>query len=572
MWFSTFVVPITIYFCLPDRTLAWPNPGEPHHQRRASVSVTIDTGTIVGQQTNGVESFNGIPFAEPPTGSRRLRPPERLSRNIGTFNTPALAAACPQMFISTQNVSFIEQVAEEVLKLPFFDPITGQEDCLTVSVQRPAGTKSGDLLPVLFWIFGGAFEIGSTQLYDASNLIRQGAKQGQPFVYVAVNYRVGGFGFLPGAEILKDGSANLGLLDQRMGLEWVADNIEQFGGDRDRVTIWGQSAGSISVMSQALLYGGNAMYKGKPLFRSVIASSGTTLSADPVDCPKAQGIYNEVVTVSGCDGSGDSLRCLRNLPYEKFLDAVNSFPSLLSLSTLSLPYVPRPDGSALPNNSYNMLRSGQYLAVPTILGAMEDEGTLFSLLRPPPQTTDSIAATLTNLQFSHVNKSEVLDFVDLYPGAPSAGSPFGTGIFNELYPGFKRFAAVVGDAVFTLTRRIYLPMMLQSYPDTPIWSYYGSFGKGTPFLGTFHGDDILLLFFGDAASHTVSSGRTYIFNFMYNLDPNKGVTGGLTYWPQWKDGQNMLWFKSVFETSIIRDDFRAAAYSWLSEKAAHLRF
>jgi carboxylesterase type B len=103
--------------------------------------------------------------------------------------------------------------------------------------------------------------------------------EGKPIIFVTVNYRVAGFGFLPGAEILADGSSNLGLLDQRLGLQWVADNIAAFGGDPDKVTIWGESAGAISVFDQMALYDGNITYKGKPLFRAGIMNSGSVIPA-----------------------------------------------------------------------------------------------------------------------------------------------------------------------------------------------------------------------------------------------------------------------------------------------------
>ena len=84
-------------------------------------------------------------------------------------------------------------------------------------------------------------------MYDGSGLVKYGVEINRPFIFVAVNYRLAGFGFLPGREVMEEGVGNLGLLDQRMGLEWVADNIASFGGDPDRVTIWGESAGSFSV-------------------------------------------------------------------------------------------------------------------------------------------------------------------------------------------------------------------------------------------------------------------------------------------------------------------------------------
>jgi carboxylesterase type B len=131
-------------------------------------------------------------------------------------------------------------------------------------------------------------------MYDGTSLVADSVVKGKPIIFVAVNYRVGGFGFLPGKEVLADGSANLGLLDQRLGLKWVADNIAAFGGDPDKVTIWGESAGSISVLDQMALYDGDHTYKGKPLFRAAIMNSGSIVPADPVDGAKGQAIYDTV--------------------------------------------------------------------------------------------------------------------------------------------------------------------------------------------------------------------------------------------------------------------------------------
>jgi carboxylesterase type B len=115
---------------------------------------------------------------------------------------------------------------------PFFQTTTNTgENCLNLNVQRPSGTTSKSNLPVVVWFFGGGFEFGSTQTYDGTSLITKSGALGSPIIYVAVNYRLGGFGFLAGSELQADGSTNLGLRDQRLGLEWVSDNIAAFGGD-----------------------------------------------------------------------------------------------------------------------------------------------------------------------------------------------------------------------------------------------------------------------------------------------------------------------------------------------------
>lgn len=116
------------------------------------------------------------------------------------------------------------------------------EDCLTLNVQRPAGIDSSANLPVVAWIFGGGFEFGSTQLYDGAAFVEQAVSNNMPVVYVAINYRVAGFGFMAGKQLQSEGSTNLGLRDQRLGLQWIQDHIAAFGGDPTRVTLWVRAA------------------------------------------------------------------------------------------------------------------------------------------------------------------------------------------------------------------------------------------------------------------------------------------------------------------------------------------
>ena len=539
-------------------------------QDRSQVTVSVSSGTVVGSSLLGVESFNGIPFANPPTGPLRLKPPQRYSGNLGTFDATGIPDACPQMFISSDTLGFVGGILTSLLELPLLQVVGGNEDCLTVSVQRPAGTQAGDDLPVLFWIFGGGFELGATNEYDAASLLGTAVGQGQPFVFVAVNYRVGGFGFMPGAEILQDGSANLGLLDQRLGLEWVADNIESFGGDPDKVTIWGESAGAISVFDQMALYGGDATYNGKPLFRGAIMDSGSVVPADPVDCPKGQAIYDTVVETAGCSGAADTLECLRGLDYDTFLDAANSVPAILSYNSVALSYLPRPDGTALPDSPDILSESGQYYAVPMIIGDQEDEGTLFALFQSNLTSAQDIVNYLSSLYFTHATEAQITQLVDTYSPSLSAGSPFRTGILNDWYPEFKRLAAILGDLVFTLTRRLFLATATAKNPSVPAWSYLASYDYGTPIMGTFHGSDILQVFYGLVPDKAETAARTYYLNFLYSLNPNDGVGGNMN-WPQWDaQGLQLMWFESASQTAALTDNFRQTSYEWLSSNVGLL--
>ncbi|KAJ8133048.1 hypothetical protein O1611_g575 [Lasiodiplodia mahajangana] len=538
-------------------------------EERATASVVTSLGTIVGSSALGVENFAGIPFADAPVGNLRLRPPQRRTASLGTFDATGLGPSCPQMFFSTEG-DLLTSVLGNLINTPLFQTVTGQtEDCLTMRVQRPAGTKADAKLPVLFWIFGGGFELGSPQMYDGSGLVLNGVSQKKPFIFVSVNYRVGGFGFMPGKEILADGASNLGLLDQRMGLEWVQDNIAAFGGDPTKVTIWGESAGSISVYDQMALYGGNNTYKGNKLFRAGIMNSGSVVPADPVDCERCQGIYDQVVEEAGCSGSADTLKCLRDADYDTFLHAANSVPGILSYTSVALSYLPRPDGVVLPDSPDVLAQTGKYAAVPMIIGDQEDEGTLFSLLQSNITTEAALIDYLSNVFFQGASRDTVTELVGVYSPDLSAGSPFRTGILNSPYPEFKRLAAILGDLVFTLTRRLFLDVTSTVNPDVPSWSYLASYDYGTPILGTFHGSDILQVFYGILPNYASNAIQSYYISFLYTMDPNQGTSSAYPKWPQWKESKQLMNFYSLFST-LITDDFRSSNYDWLSKNVDSL--
>jgi carboxylesterase type B len=533
-----------------------------------TVVIPSPAATIVGSSALSVDTFNGIPFAQPPVGSLRLKPPQPLTAPLGIVSATGIPQACPQFFFSDATSGFPESILGVLLDTPLFQTVTNAgEDCLTINVMRPTGTTSSSKLPVLFWIFGGGFELGSTEMYDGAGLVADSITDGQPIVFVAVNYRVGGFGFMPGAEILADGSANLGLLDQRLGLQWVADNIATFGGDPSKVTIWGESAGSISVLDQMALYDGDITYKGQPLFRGAIMDSGSIVPADPVDCPKGQGVYDTVVETAGCSGSASTLDCLRGLDYETFLNAANSVPGILSYSSVALSYLPRPDGIALTASPDVLVTAGKYAAVPFIIGDQEDEGTIFALFQSNITTTAEIVTYLSTYFFHDATQAQVEALVATYPDDITDGSPFGTLIFNELYPQYKRLAAILGDLVFTLTRRAFLTVANDVNPSVPFWSYLGSYDYGTPFLGTFHGSDILQVFYGILPNYASAAIHTYYFSFVYNLDPNVG--NDYMNWPQWSEGQELMQFYAT-GGDLLADDFRSDSYDWIAANVASL--
>jgi triacylglycerol lipase len=539
-------------------------------KRAAAPTVTISQpqATVIGSSgSNSVDSFNGIPFAQAPTGSLRLKPPRAIQTSLGTVQATGPARSCPQFFFTTDTNDFPVSVIGELANIPLFQTVSNAgEDCLSVSIRRPTGTVAGAKLPVLVWIFGGGFELGSTSMYDGTTLVSASMKLGLPIVFVAINYRVGGFGFMPGSEILKDGSANLGLLDQRLALEWVADNIKAFGGDPAKVTIWGESAGSISVFDQMALYDGDHTYNGAPLFRAGIMNSGSIVPADPVDGFKGQAVYDKVVQSAGCASASDTLKCLRGLDYTTFLNAAKSVPGILSYNSVALSYLPRPDGTVLTDSPEVLATSGKYASVPFIIGDQEDEGTIFALFQANISTTNQLVDYLQKIFFFDASRAQLEELVATYPDTTTDGSPFRTSIFNNWYPQYKRIAAILGDLTFTLTRRAFLTLAQKVKPDVPFWSYLSSYDYGTPILGTFHGSDILQVFYGILPNYASRSIHSYYLSFVYDLDPNSRASSYMD-WPQWADNQTLMNFFND-HGALLADNFRQDTFEFILDNVA----
>uniref|UniRef100_A0A0W0FRH5 Carboxylesterase type B domain-containing protein n=1 Tax=Moniliophthora roreri TaxID=221103 RepID=A0A0W0FRH5_MONRR len=163
----------------------------------AAPTVQLDSATVTGSIVLRVTKFLGIPFAQPPTGNRRFRLPEPIPAYETSFSALSMGPACPQQAVKppilqglpADAVNFIVNSIDAAV-------FPDDEDCLTINVFKPASATPNSKLPVVAWIYGGGFELGSSQMYDGAGIVERSIQLGQPVIYVSMNYRVTGFGFL----------------------------------------------------------------------------------------------------------------------------------------------------------------------------------------------------------------------------------------------------------------------------------------------------------------------------------------------------------------------------------------
>ena len=264
------------------------------------------------------------------------------------------------------------------------------------------------------------------------------------------------------------------------------------------------------------------------------------------------------------NASPDTLECLRNLPYQDFLQAQSAVPGIFSYRSLDLSYLPRydPDDNFF-SNSPGFSNTGAIAKVPFIVGDQEDEGPLFSLVLANVTNTGDLVTYLQSY-FPLASRSQIQGLVDTYPPDPSAGSPFRTGLLNELYPGFKRNAAILGDLTFTLSRRAVLQAYTNAFPDTPTWSYLASYFYGTPILGTFHGSDLLVIYENAPLLVPRQSIYRYYISFINHLDPNAlGTPAPTIDWPQWTSASPQLLNFEALQNTLLPDNFRQESYDFI---------
>jgi para-nitrobenzyl esterase len=323
--------------------------------------VQLDSGLVSGVKTGEVWVFKGIPYAAPPVGELRWKPPQPVEPWSGVRACTEFAPACPQP-APTGGSAFYLSVGRT------------SEDCLYLNVWSPA-KKADEKLPVMVWIHGGSFETGagSMSVYDGTNLAGRGV------VVVTINYRLGPLGFLAlpqlSAESAYHGSGNYGLLDQIAALKWVKNNIAGFGGDPSNVTVFGESAGAISILDLLV----SPLAEG--LFQKAIAESGILLDrgfgvTTAATLKEAEAAGTAFAQRCGVDMSGDVLGQLRGKTAEELLAAAAG-PAENVMNT-GLVWKPVVDGDVLVGGLPTELwEEGRRHSVPLLIGTNKDEGNLF---------------------------------------------------------------------------------------------------------------------------------------------------------------------------------------------------
>lgn len=364
----------------PPSNPVGPTTGSPAGVDGESVIVATAHGELKGKWLGGVARFAGIPFAAPPVGDLRFCPPAPPAAWDGVRDATAFGPICPQ------NPSMMDLLfggeSEE-----------WNEDCLYLNVWSNA-VGSDEKRPVMVWIHGGGFEMGSgsSPLYRGDSFARDGV------VFVSINYRLGSLGFLElgGLDPSERGSANAGLLDQVAALRWVSENIAAFGGDPSRVTVFGESAGAMSV---SLLLASPAA---KGLFQQVITQSGAASACRTIE--SADDDTSEFMSILGAETIED----LRAAPVEDLLKA----HSALGAARLADPagvmkkhgnplaflaFRPVADGEVVPLDPIAAIRGGSASGVSLISGTNLEEWKLFSIGSKPVEDEAALIARFANL-------------------------------------------------------------------------------------------------------------------------------------------------------------------------------
>ena len=379
--------------------------------RAQAPTVHTSTGSVAGSAADGVAVFKGIPYAQPPIGPLRWKPPQPVAAWTGTRDATKFGNDCMQKPLADSRAPGVS------------------EDCLTLNVWAPTGAQR---LPVMVWVYGGGFVEGSASLplYDGAHLAKQGV------VLVSLNYRTGVFGFLAhrglALESPEHSAGNYGILDVLEALRWIKANAAAFGGDPDRVTVFGESAGA-SMLDLLLV---SPMSKGL-VQQAILESPGAMRPLSTL--AEAEAIADVV---------GPDIAALRAMSAEQVLAMNGKIVPPVRRLTTPRALGPIRDGWVVPRTDTDAFATGQMLHVPLIVGGNSDEGRAF--VKDWPINTVAEAKTYAAQNFG--NSAEAM--LSLYgldrDGAikPGLAYAFGDTQFNYGVRGLARGMAAVEPKVW----------------------------------------------------------------------------------------------------------------------------
>ncbi|KAJ7586969.1 esterase 1 [Mycena floridula] len=512
--------------------------------------------------TNKLEFFGramfvvlaGIPFAEPPLGSLRFKPPvpKYSLDGVATFNASSFGPFC------------LQRVTPGALTGP------QSEDCLTINVLHPSGTKSDAALPVMLWVYGGGFATGNAPQYSGEAFVTSSIGRGTPIIYVSFNYRVGPLGFPQGREATAKGLLNLGLKDQLVAMRWVQRNIKYFGGDKDKVTLFGESAGAISLGTLML---NRDMSK---LARAMIVQSGAPGAPPLFDGLHRQADWDKFVSFA-------SPNCTD--PHSAISSCLNGsedvYPAVLATSISDAEqfvWVPVIDGDLIPDLPSRLYAKGKGLSnIPVLMGTNLDEGTMFmpTAISAEQTIVDWIISNYTTGTDKSMLEKAAQHLLKLYPNNPILGSPYATG--NETFglsAEYKRMSSIFGDLIFQAGRRVWSRAALKQ--EMPIYVYHFTDPIPTSFFapssGVAHGNELYYLFGwlpllgGTQKSIQFAQVmRDYWISFATILDPNDGRGTTRPYWPLYNNKGQAIMQLNHLDLKIVSDDYRVQQGAYIIE-------
>ena len=327
--------------------------------------VKINSGELKGKIVGETAEFLGIPYAKPPVGELRFAPPEPVEAWKGARDATAFGLGCSQDSI-------------------LIGPIPHDEDCLTVNVFAPRDAKKSDRLPVMVFIHGGAFVGGASLQYEGQNLSEAGH-----LVLATMNYRLGPLGFLshPALDATRPGnvpSGNDGIRDQQLALAWVKRNIEAFGGDPSNVTIFGESAGSMSTCLHMV------SPTSRNLGRRFIMESGVCVGGLPMLDKASANALGVALGDALCPGASDVITCLRG----KNADELAAWGKELGISGPGWAPSYDPNDPLMPAKPAQLIAEGDYNRGPIVVGTNKSEWGLFQAGTGPIPSTAAFGAAV----------------------------------------------------------------------------------------------------------------------------------------------------------------------------------